>query len=88
MFLIYIIDLPLGLHADIKLFANDTSLFSVVDGIDYSASNLINDLAGYRNWLSNGKCLLILTKLSLLIKLYYLEKLKMLVTLISTLATC
>ena len=88
MFLIYIIDLPHGLHADIKLFANDTSLFSVVDGIDYSASNLINDLAGYRNWLSNGKCLLILTKLSLLIKLYYLEKLKMLFTVISTLATC
>ena len=88
LFLIYIIDLPHGLHADIKLFPNDTSLFSVVDDIDYSASNLINDLAGYRNWLANGKCLLILTKLSLLIKLYYLEKLKMLFTLISTLAKC
>ena len=88
LFLIYIIDLPHGLHADIKLFANDTSLFSVADDIDYSASNLINHLTGYRNWLTNGKCLLILTKLSLLIKLYYPESLKMLFTLISILATC
>ena len=43
MFLIYINDLPQGLHADIKLFADDTLLFSVVDDIDESASKLNND---------------------------------------------
>ena len=37
LFLIYINDLPRGLHPDIKLFARDTSLFSVVDNIDESA---------------------------------------------------
>ena len=37
LFLIYINDLPQGLHPDMKLFARDTSLFSVVDNIDESA---------------------------------------------------
>ena len=37
LFLIYINDLPRGLHPDIKLFARDTSLFSVADNIDESA---------------------------------------------------
>ena len=32
LFLIYINDLPRGLHADIKLFAVDTLLLSVVNG--------------------------------------------------------
>ena len=44
LFLIYINDLPRGLHADIKLFADDTSLFSVVDEINEYASKLNNDL--------------------------------------------
>ena len=44
LFLIYINDLPRALHADIKLSADDTSLFSVVDDIGESASKLINDL--------------------------------------------
>ena len=42
-FLIYINDLPQGLHADIKLFAGDTSLFLVIDDIDEFASKLNND---------------------------------------------
>ena len=44
LFLIYINDLPRGLHADIKLFADDTSLFSVVDEINENASKLNNNL--------------------------------------------
>ena len=37
-FLIYINDLPLGLTINIKLFADDTSLFSVVNNASVSAS--------------------------------------------------
>ena len=33
-----------GLHADIKLFADNTSLFSIVNDIVESASKLNNDL--------------------------------------------
>ena len=50
MFLIYINNLPRGLHADIKLFADDTSLFSVADDIDESASKLKNDLMRIPKW--------------------------------------
>ena len=50
LFLIYINDLPQGLHADIKLFADDTSLFSVVDDIDESSSKLNNDLIRIQEW--------------------------------------
>ena len=44
LFLICINDLPWCLHADIKLFDDDTLLFSVADGIDESVSKLNNDL--------------------------------------------
>ena len=42
-FLNYINDLPLGLTTNIKLFADDTSLFSVVNNVNVSASRLNND---------------------------------------------
>ena len=43
-FLIYINYLPDGLKSIAKLFADDTSLFSVVKNKGESASNLTNDL--------------------------------------------
>ena len=45
-------------------FADDASLFSVVDDIDESASKLNNDLIRIQEWIINGKCLLILTELN------------------------
>ena len=54
-FLIYINDLPLGLTTNIKLFADDTSLFSVVNNASVSASRLNNDLVKIRDWAFNWK---------------------------------
>ena len=56
-FLIYINDLPLGLTTNTKLFANYTSLFSVVNNASVSASRLNNDLVKVGDWAINWKML-------------------------------
>ena len=56
-FLIYINDLPLGLTTNAKLFANYTSLFSVVNNASVSASRLNNDLVKVGDWAINWKML-------------------------------
>ena len=48
VFLVYINDLPQGLRCNIKLFADDTSLFSTITSPAIPSSNL-----------TNGKCCLI-----------------------------
>ena len=50
LFLIYINDLFDGLKSECKLFANGTSLFSVVNDINTSASDLNEDLEKIGNW--------------------------------------
>ena len=54
-FLIYINDLSLGLNTDDKLFADDTSLFSVVNNVSVSASSLNNEFVKIRDWAFNWK---------------------------------
>ena len=54
-FVIYINDLPLGLTTNVKLFADDTSLFSVVNNTIVSASRLNNDLVKIRDQPFNWK---------------------------------
>ena len=50
LFSIYINDLSDGLKSECKLFTDDTSLFSVVNGINTSASDLNEDLEKIDNW--------------------------------------
>ena len=50
LFLIYINDLSEGLSANTKIFANDTSLFSVIHDSNTSALELNSDLAKINRW--------------------------------------
>ena len=54
-FLIYINDLPDGLKSNVKLFADETSLFLVVKNKEVSASDLTNDLNMISKWGCNWK---------------------------------
>ena len=48
-------DLPDRLKSNVKLFADDTSLFSVVKNKDESTSDLTNDLDTISKWTYNWK---------------------------------
>ena len=50
LFLIYINDLSDGIISDVKLFADDTSIFSTVFATNISADNLNNDLKKISEW--------------------------------------
>ena len=50
LFLIYINDLPNGLISNAKLFAEDTSIFSVINDTTVPCHNLNSDLLKINNW--------------------------------------
>ena len=49
-FLIYINDLGNNLSSTVKLFADDTSIFSIVHDIDLSSKQLNDDLKKVSDW--------------------------------------
>ena len=57
-FLIYINDLTDGISSIVKLFADDTSLFSIVQNKNNSSSQVNNDLDKISDWAYTWKCLL------------------------------
>ena len=57
LFLIYINDLPNKLKSNAKLFADDTSLFTIVKDENESANVLNNDLSLISEWAFNRKML-------------------------------
>ena len=54
-FLIYINDLSDGLKSNVKLFADDTSFFSVAKNKEESANYLTNDVDMISKWACNWK---------------------------------
>ena len=55
LFLIYINDLPNELKSNVKLFADDRSLFTIVKDKNESANTLNNDLMLISKWAYNWK---------------------------------
>ena len=56
LFLIYVNDLPQGLKSTVKLFADDVSLFSIVDNNPLHSANILNDdLETINRWSNNWK---------------------------------
>ena len=58
LFLVYINNLPNGLKPNAKLFAEDTSLFSIVKDKQESAGVLNFDLSFISKWAFNWKMLI------------------------------
>ena len=55
LFLIYINDLPNNLISNLRLFADDTSIFLIVNNINVSTIEINNDLRESQNGHINGK---------------------------------
>ena len=55
LFLIYINDLPHGLKSNLKLFADDTSIFSIVNDTNVSCKELNEDLYRINKWAHQWK---------------------------------
>ena len=58
LFLVYINDLPHELKSNVKLFADDTSLFTIVKNKQESADILNHDLSLISKWAFNWKMLI------------------------------
>ena len=55
-FLVYTNDLTHQLTCNVKLFADDTPIFRVVDDLNVAASDLNHDLEIIGLWLKTGEC--------------------------------
>ena len=55
LFLIYVNDLPNNLISNLRLFADDTSIFLIVNNINVSTIEINNDLKESQNGHINGK---------------------------------
>ena len=58
LFLLFINDIVNGIDSNIRLFADDTSLFIIVDNAPYAAACLNFDLGRITRWLPRGVLLL------------------------------
>ena len=87
LFLLYINDLADGLSSNVKLFADDTSLFSVVHNANPTAKELNNDLVKISRWAYQWKMSLNPDPSKQARKQYLVEKRKKNTILLSLLTT-
>ena len=59
LFLVYINDLTDNISSDMRLFADDSSLFTCVKDIDITHEQLVTDLKTITTWVTQWKCFLI-----------------------------
>ena len=50
LFLVYINDLTDNIHSDMRLFADDSSLFTCVMGVNQTHETLVEDLQAITTW--------------------------------------
>ena len=55
LFLLFINDIVNGIDSNIRLFADDTSLFIIVENVSYAAACLKFDLAKITRWAATGQ---------------------------------
>ena len=55
LFLIYVNDLADGLSSNTSLFADDTSLFSVIRDLVITISEFTGDVVRIKQWLFSGR---------------------------------
>ena len=87
LFLIYMNNLADGLSSNAKLYADDTSLFSVIQDDHTSANQLSNDLYQINKWAFQWKEALTQTQVNRPKKLFLVEKLTKFVILLYVLIT-
>ena len=61
-FLVYVNDVDVGLKCNVKLFADDASLFTVVEDSNAAANDMNHDLDLTGQWAHAWRCLSILTR--------------------------
>ena len=66
LFLIYINDIVLDIESIIKLFADDTSMYSCLENVDIQAESINSDLERIRTWANNWKVAFNQTKTELM----------------------
>lgn len=88
LFLIYTEKFSQSLHNDIKLFAADTSLSSVVDVTGNSVLKLNVNVISRQDWTYKWKMTFNPDTAKLAQKLHYLKRLKILFTLVPIMKNC
>ena len=74
LFLVYINDLERNIKSNVKFFADDTMLFSIVKSPEISACDLNRDIDVIHQWASQWKLEFNPAQLSRLLKFYFLVR--------------
>ena len=76
LFLVYINDLTDNISSEMRLFADDSSLFTRVEGVELTHEKLVKDLQTITNWGYQWKWFLIQTTKQAIEVLFLVKKMK------------